>query len=99
MRNINNFNFNTPFFSSRGDPVKVTRAISRIVNSNDDGGVLVGRWDGIYDDGTAPSEWTGSVDILAQFLETQEPVSYGQCWVFAGVVTAGKSKAFFLNTL
>ncbi|KAF9803580.1 hypothetical protein SFRURICE_008735 [Spodoptera frugiperda] len=74
-------------FKHRGDPVKVTRAISRIVNSNDDGGVLVGRWDGMYDDGTAPSEWTGSVDILAQFLETQEPVSYGQCWVFAGVVT------------
>ncbi|KAJ8717662.1 hypothetical protein PYW07_005592 [Mythimna separata] len=75
-------------FNHRGDPVKMTRAISRIVNSNDDGGVLVGRWDGVYDDGTAPSEWTGSVDILAQFLETQEPVSYGQCWVFAGVVTA-----------
>ncbi|XP_026739990.1 hemocyte protein-glutamine gamma-glutamyltransferase-like [Trichoplusia ni] len=75
-------------FNHRGDPVKVTRAISRIVNSNDDGGVLVGRWDGQYEDGTAPSDWTGSVDILAQFLETQDSVPYGQCWVFAGVVTA-----------
>ncbi|XP_045452766.1 hemocyte protein-glutamine gamma-glutamyltransferase-like [Melitaea cinxia] len=74
-------------FHQRGDPVKMTRAISRIVNSNDDGGVLIGRWDGQYDDGTAPSEWTGSVDILAQYLETQQEVAYGQCWVFAGVVT------------
>ncbi|XP_072942893.1 hemocyte protein-glutamine gamma-glutamyltransferase-like [Epargyreus clarus] len=74
-------------FHLRGDPVKVSRVISRIVNSNDDGGVLVGRWDGEYEDGTAPSEWTGSVDILAQYLETQQEVPYGQCWVFAGVVT------------
>lgn len=73
--------------SHRGDPVKVARVISQIVNENDDGGVLVGRWDGEYEDGTAPSEWTGSVDILEQFLMTQEPVAYGQCWVFAGVVT------------
>ena len=74
-------------FHHRGDPIKMTRVISRIVNSNDDDGVLVGRWDGQYEDGTAPSDWTGSVDILSQFLETQEPVPYGQCWVFAGVVT------------
>ncbi|XP_059057937.1 hemocyte protein-glutamine gamma-glutamyltransferase-like [Achroia grisella] len=75
-------------FHQRGDPIKLTRAISRIVNSNDDAGVLVGRWDGQYEDGTAPSEWTGSVDILQQYLETQQEVPYGQCWVFAGVVTA-----------
>ncbi|XP_045502285.1 hemocyte protein-glutamine gamma-glutamyltransferase-like [Colias croceus] len=74
-------------FQHRGDPVKLTRAISRVVNSNDEGGVLVGRWDGQYEDGTAPADWAGSVEILAQFLETQEPVQYGQCWVFAGVVT------------
>lgn len=59
--------------------------ISKLVNSNDDDGVLVGRWDGEYDDGTAPSAWTGSVEILEEFLNTQEPVCYGQCWVFSGV--------------
>ena len=75
---------------SRGDPVKITRMISKIVNSNDDQGVLVGSWDGVYEDGTAPAAWTGSTAILEQFLETQEEVSYGQCWVFAGVVTTGK---------
>ncbi|XP_012281740.1 hemocyte protein-glutamine gamma-glutamyltransferase [Orussus abietinus] len=74
--------------ASRGDPIKMTRAISRIVNSNDDQGVVTGRWDGNYEDGTAPAAWTGSVPILEQFLETGEEVKYGQCWVFAGVVTA-----------
>ncbi|OWR55378.1 hemocyte protein-glutamine gamma-glutamyltransferase [Danaus plexippus plexippus] len=74
-------------FHQRGDPIKMSRVLSRIVNSNDDDGVLVGRWDGEYEDGTAPADWTGSVDILAQYLETQAPVMYGQCWVFAGVVT------------
>ncbi|EFA00611.1 hemocyte protein-glutamine gamma-glutamyltransferase [Tribolium castaneum] len=73
--------------ASRGDPIKVSRMISKLVNSNDDDGVLVGRWDGEYDDGTAPSAWTGSVQILQEFLDTQSPVSYGQCWVFSGVVS------------
>ncbi|KMQ92873.1 hemocyte protein-glutamine gamma-glutamyltransferase [Lasius niger] len=72
---------------SRGDPVRMVRAISRIVNSNDDKGVITGRWDGEYDDGTAPAAWTGSVPILEQFWETGNEVKYGQCWVFAGVVT------------
>lgn len=58
-----------------------------MVNSNDDNGVLVGRWDGEYVDGTAPSEWTGSVPILQQYLETENPVKYGQCWIFSGVCT------------
>ncbi|KAG7205076.1 hypothetical protein KM043_005453 [Ampulex compressa] len=72
---------------SRGDPIRMCRAISRIVNSNDDRGVITGRWDGEYSDGQAPAAWTGSVPILEQFLETEEEVKYGQCWVFAGVVT------------
>lgn len=72
---------------SRGDPIKMTRAISRIINSNDDKGVIEGRWDGEYEDGTAPSAWTGSVPILEEFLSTEKEVKYGQCWVFAGVVT------------
>ncbi|XP_003707216.3 hemocyte protein-glutamine gamma-glutamyltransferase-like isoform X1 [Megachile rotundata] len=73
--------------TSRGDPIRMCRAISRIVNSNDDRGVITGRWDGEYGDGTAPAAWTGSVPILEQFLETGESVKYGQCWVFAGTVT------------
>lgn len=49
---------------SRNDPIAISRALSRIVNSNDDHGVVVGRWDGVYTDGVAPSAWTGSVSIL-----------------------------------
>ncbi|KAJ9586417.1 hypothetical protein L9F63_019932, partial [Diploptera punctata] len=71
----------------RGNPIPVTRAISKIVNANDDRGVLLGNWSGHYDDGTAPSAWTGSVPILDEYLETGQEVSYGQCWVFAGVAT------------
>lgn len=73
--------------SSRGDPIKVTRMISKMVNSNDDDGILTGRWDGNYEDGTAPSAWTGSVPILQEYLDTETSVNYGQCWVFSGVVT------------
>lgn len=64
--------------------------ISKMVNSNDDDGILVGRWDGDYEDGTAPSAWTGSVPILQEYLDTQNSVSYGQCWVFSGVATTSK---------
>nr|QVD39275.1 Hemocyte protein-glutamine gamma-glutamyltransferase [Schistocerca gregaria] len=71
--------------SQRGDPVRVARAISKMVNSNDDRGILEGRWDGDYEDGTAPAAWTGSVPIMQQYLDTGAEVKYGQCWVFAGV--------------
>lgn len=71
---------------SRGDPIRVSRAITKIVNSNDDAGVVVGRWDGKYDDGTSPSGWTGSIKILEEYVRFHRPVKYGQCWVFAGVV-------------
>ncbi|XP_068992552.1 hemocyte protein-glutamine gamma-glutamyltransferase-like [Neodiprion pinetum] len=73
--------------AARGDPIKMSRAISRIINANDDGGVLVGRWDSKYDGGVSPSTWTGSVPILKKFLETKESVLWGQCWVFSGVAT------------
>ncbi|KDR22723.1 Hemocyte protein-glutamine gamma-glutamyltransferase [Zootermopsis nevadensis] len=71
---------------NRGNPIYVTRAISKLVNSNDDLGVLQGRWNGNYEDGTAPAAWTGSVPILEEYLDTGTEVKYGQCWVFAGVV-------------
>ncbi|KAE8742256.1 hypothetical protein FOCC_FOCC012185 [Frankliniella occidentalis] len=70
--------------SERGDPVRMSRALTKLVNANDDGGVLIGRWDGQYEDGTAPSCWTGSVAILEEYLNTGVSVRYGQCWIFAG---------------
>ncbi|XP_075410242.1 coagulation factor XIII A chain [Tenrec ecaudatus] len=71
--------------SGRGNPIKVSRVGSTMINSKDDEGVVVGSWDNIYAYGVPPSAWTGSVDILLEYQSTQNPVPYGQCWVFAGV--------------
>ena len=75
--------------TERSNPIRVARALSAIVNSNDnDNGVLVGRWDGKYEDGKEPFKWSGSVKILEQYMNTGgRPVRYGQCWVFAGIMT------------
>ncbi|XP_006864171.1 PREDICTED: coagulation factor XIII A chain [Chrysochloris asiatica] len=71
--------------SGRGNPIKVSRVGSAMVNAKDDEGVIVGSWDNIYAYGVPPSAWTGSVDILLEYQSSQNPVRYGQCWVFAGV--------------
>ncbi|KAM6455695.1 coagulation factor XIII A chain isoform 1-T2 [Liasis olivaceus] len=71
--------------AGRGNPVKISRVGSAMINSKDDEGVVYGSWDNVYDYGVAPSAWTGSVDILLEYYSTKEPVRYGQCWVFAGV--------------
>uniref|UniRef100_A0A8C3YG46 Coagulation factor XIII A chain n=1 Tax=Catagonus wagneri TaxID=51154 RepID=A0A8C3YG46_9CETA len=71
--------------SGRGNPIKVSRVGSAMVNAKDDEGVLIGSWDNVYAYGIPPSAWTGSVDILLEYKSSQTPVRYGQCWVFAGV--------------
>ncbi|KFP26504.1 Protein-glutamine gamma-glutamyltransferase 4, partial [Colius striatus] len=73
--------------SDRRDPVSVSRAMSALVNANDDRGVLMGNWSGEYRNGTSPLDWIGSVSILQQFYKTKLTVCFGQCWVFAGVLT------------
>ncbi|CAK1550055.1 unnamed protein product [Leptosia nina] len=74
--------------SERGNPIRICRAISSMINANsDDDGLMVGRYDGEYKDGVAPHAWTGSVAILERFLtDGGQSVSYGQCWVFSGLV-------------
>ncbi len=76
--------------SDRGNPVRVARALSAAVNfcGAGDSGILAGRWSPPYDDGVSPWEWTGSVDILRLYLESNgdRPVKYGQCWVFSALV-------------
>ncbi|XP_055638668.1 annulin-like [Toxorhynchites rutilus septentrionalis] len=77
----------------RGNPVRVARALSAAINSNDDNGALVGYWGTDFSDGTAPTAWVGSVDILQQYYRTRRSVRYGQCWVFSGVL-ATVARAF-----
>ncbi|XP_031439581.1 coagulation factor XIII A chain-like [Clupea harengus] len=65
----------------------VARRGSAIINSQDDNGVLVGNWSNDYGMGTAPTSWTGSAEILLQYHQKSGvPVSFAQCWVFAGVL-------------
>ncbi|XP_034567276.1 protein-glutamine gamma-glutamyltransferase K-like [Notolabrus celidotus] len=74
--------------SGWGDPVSVVRVISAMVNSRDDNGVLEGNWSGDYSLGTSPTVWSGSVEILHEHYQNKgAAVKYGQCWIFAGVVT------------
>ncbi|XP_064611094.1 hemocyte protein-glutamine gamma-glutamyltransferase-like [Liolophura sinensis] len=73
--------------TAMADPVQISRALSKMVNANDDRGVVIGRWDGEYSDGKTPSSWTGSVSILDQYEKSGGAVKYGQCWVFSGVLT------------
>ena len=67
----------------RSSTVEYSRALTRLIGLN----VLRGRWDGVYDDGVAPTQWVGSEEILSRWLESGEPVRYGQCWVFGGLLT------------
>ncbi|CAE1321058.1 TGM1 [Acanthosepion pharaonis] len=71
------------------NPISVIRCLSAIVNSNgDDNGLLEGRWTENYPkDTTDPKTWTGSVAILKEYMDTRKTVRYGQCRVFAGVMT------------
>ncbi|KAM4610653.1 protein-glutamine gamma-glutamyltransferase 2-like [Polymixia lowei] len=71
----------------RVDPVYLSRVLCAMVNCNDDLGVLAGKWQGDYREGTRPTEWSGSADILNQWASSRfSPVRYGQCWVFASVL-------------
>lgn len=62
------------------------------INSVDDRGVVAGNWSGVYSDGTSPTVWSGSVEILKEYHKNKgTPVKYGQCWIFAGVFTTGST--------
>lgn len=75
-------------FTARGDPIRVVRAVSAIINSRDDNGLLVDNWSGDYAGGTSPMDWTGSSKIFEEYMKTGgQPVKYGQCWVFAACST------------
>ena len=74
--------------AAKASPVNVSRALSAIVNCNDDDGLIYGCWDPEqYGGGKRPSHWTGSVEIFRLYFKKNRAVRYGQCWVFAGCLT------------
>ncbi|XP_072132752.1 protein-glutamine gamma-glutamyltransferase 2-like [Mobula birostris] len=77
----------TKDYMHRNDPVYISRVVTAMINSADDKGVLTGKWNEPYTGGVYPWSWNGSVAILHQWYEggCQQPVRYGQCWVFAAV--------------
>uniref|UniRef100_A0A8C4Z889 Transglutaminase 2, like n=1 Tax=Gadus morhua TaxID=8049 RepID=A0A8C4Z889_GADMO len=73
------------YMRQRWDPVYISRAVVAMVNANDDGGVLVGKWQEPYTGGVQPTKWMSSVPILEKWSKSKSGVKYGQCWVFAAV--------------
>ena len=69
--------------STRSDEVLYSRALTELIHLH----VLLGRWDGMYGDGVEPTRWVGSEDILSLWLMNKQQVRYGQCWVFAAILT------------
>ncbi|XP_042521836.1 protein-glutamine gamma-glutamyltransferase 4 [Dipodomys spectabilis] len=69
------------------DPVLVARTMCAMMSAANSNGVLTGNWSGNYAGGTAPHLWSSSVAILQQFHTTKQPVNFGQCWVFSGILT------------
>lgn len=65
------------------------------MNSNDEKGVVEGKWSGKFRSGTNPLRWSGSVSILRKWYRARyRPVRYGQCWVFAGVTCTGNGETW-----
>ena len=57
----------------------------------------MGNWSGDYSGGTSPLAWVGSVRIMEQYWKTLQPVRFGQCWVFSGVVVTSKYSRTYLE--
>uniref|UniRef100_A0A3P9QFP5 Protein-glutamine gamma-glutamyltransferase 2 n=1 Tax=Poecilia reticulata TaxID=8081 RepID=A0A3P9QFP5_POERE len=73
--------------SARCSPIYVSRVVSAMINSSDEGGVVMGNWGNDYSGGFPPTYWSGSYAILKQWYNSYyRSVRYGQCWVFAGVM-------------
>lgn len=73
-------------YTVRTDPIEFSRKVAFIVhNFHSSRGLMMGRWHGSYSDGRHPSDWTSSVPIFEEYLQTNYPVKYSQCWVFAAV--------------
>ncbi|XP_063281936.1 protein-glutamine gamma-glutamyltransferase E-like [Pelobates fuscus] len=63
----------------------VSRTLCGMVNHHNENSILLGNWTGDYKNGVSPTTWNGSVPILRSWRQNG-PVSFGQCWVSAGVL-------------
>ncbi|CAG7824579.1 unnamed protein product [Allacma fusca] len=75
--------------AERGLGVPIVRLLTAVVNwdPENDHGVLEGNWTKHFSGGKRPEHWSGSQEILQEYYRTKKTVKYGQCWVFAGVLT------------
>ncbi|HBG96644.1 MAG TPA: hypothetical protein DDY14_15270 [Chromatiaceae bacterium] len=82
--------------TDRNKAWRVSRHLSAVANSQNDGGVLVGKWCKADDilcylnmilTGRSPSSWSSSKDIFRSYRSSGS-VKYGQCWVFGGVLNS-----------
>jgi hypothetical protein len=80
----------------RGEIAWIARVMSNLGNfCGRDllGGILVGCWDSerlckLHPGEFAPGDWKGSLQIFKEFVKRKyKPVQFGQCWVFAGMLT------------
>ncbi|EEC09526.1 conserved hypothetical protein, partial [Ixodes scapularis] len=75
--------------AQRSDPIAVVRAMSAAVNTNDENGLVIGLWKEPFIDGIHPFAWSSSPTLLHRYMESGgNGVKYGQCFVFAGLLTA-----------
>lgn len=88
--------------AERGNPVKVCRALCSMIQASRAGscrdykhfdysdGLIEPKYeDDNFRGGMSPHAWTGSVQIIEEFLRGgATPAKYGQCWVMAGLMTS-----------
>jgi len=76
------------FEGDSSDPITVSRYFTQFATIQGGGpGLLWGRWSEPYSGGQLPTSWTGTNQIVEQFIKTNyQTVKYAQCWVFGGSI-------------
>lgn len=73
--------------SARCNPIYVSRVITSMINSENQGGILKGNWGHDFRGGVPPTHWSSSYVILKNWYNSLLcSVKYGQCWVFSAVM-------------
>lgn len=77
------------------EEMKIDRTVNNVVrhfivksNHQDDNGILYGKWGGKMSPSTHPSRWRNTSHVFNARVKTGKPVKYGQCWVYAEILTS-----------